>query len=217
MSAAKKHARPNTPNANAPRKPDADLSETLDPPAPAFRSRLARATAEGALRIARERISQLEEEVAQLRAEAQWREGAWTEERATLRDRLHQAELRAARADARVEEIRSVQMDWEVERQLFEEQVRHITAIHNVAEQNLAALYARLQEKDSQISSFRQDTQQLQRNLFERERVLGAMWQTLKDYRALSPMGRLLQRPPIPSPPKDEALRLTDQDSTTED
>ncbi|MEL6349607.1 MAG: hypothetical protein AAFV53_41270 [Myxococcota bacterium] len=185
MSAVKKHdSAPQTPSVSDRFVPDPELSE-----------RLARATAEGALDVAKQRISRLEEEVAQLRAEAQWRDAVWQEERMTLQKRLHHAEVIAARRQERIESLKSAQMDWKVEKQLFEEQVRHMTAIHHATEQEIAVLNTRLQERDMQLLETRGQMRQQQEQLLDQERLLGAMWQTLKEYRSLGPVGRMLQRP----------------------
>ena len=49
-----------------------------------------------------------------------------------------------------------------------------------------------------QLESFEEEVKKLHIQLMEHERVLGAMWQSLQEYRAQGPIHRFLRRPGLP-------------------
>jgi len=181
--------------------PDPELSEQLyaDDSAQLVRT----ATTAGALLSAQQRIASLESEVAQLRAEAQWKEAVWNEERASLQARIHDVELESARKQTRLE----LQL---VEQNRMRQQTERALTDLGYAEREISALRAKLTAQKDRIQLHIIGTHQLQEQLLERERIVGALWQTLREYRSLGFLQRLFRRPQLPSKDKNARLLLNE-------
>ena len=168
--------------------PDPELSEQISQMA---ERALTRVAIDGAVLGARARITDLEGEVAQLRAEAQWREAGWVEERTELLVRVHNAQLETTAERARLEQSQFDVLELEDEMQ----------CARTALEATRTALTTMTVQSDTrleQIQSIEEEVVQLREQLLERERVLGAMWQTLQEYRSQGPIHRLLRRPGLP-------------------
>lgn len=168
--------------------PDPELSDQL---AQLTERALTKVAVDGAVQTARARIGELEQEVAQLRAEAQWREAGWEEERAELRTLVHNAKLETTEQRSRTEQAQLDVME-------LEDELRCIRASLDETRLKLSALTATNAVQLEQFSSNESVTARLREQLLERERVLGAMWQTLQEYRAQGPIHRFLRPPGLP-------------------
>jgi len=175
--------------------PDPELSEQISRMTAQALSEVA---VSGAVQSARSRVSELEQEVALLRAEAQWREAGWSEERGELQSEIHTAQLDTTELRTRLEQSHLDIME-------MEDELTCSRAALQSERLALAAVTAQGETQREQLAAFEAELTTLRTQLMERERVLGAMWQTLQEYRAQGPLHRLLRRPGLPD---QEAPRL---------
>jgi len=168
--------------------PDPDLSEQL---AQLTERALTKVAVDGAVQSAHARINDLEQEVAQLRAEAQWREAGWEEERAEMRTLVHKAKLETTEQRSRMEQAQLDVME-------LEDELRCVRVSLDEARLKISAMTASSTAQLAQLVSNETVTERLREQLLERERVLGAMWQTLQEYRAQGPIHRFLRPPGLP-------------------
>lgn len=168
--------------------PDPELSEQL---AQLTERALTKVAVDGAVQSARTRIDALEQEVAQLRAEAQWREAGWEEERAEMRAQVHAAQLETTEQRSRLEQAQLDVME-------IEDELRCVREALDTARLKISAMAASSAGQLEQLVSNETTTERLREQLLERERVLGAMWQTLQEYRAQGPIHRFLRPPGLP-------------------
>lgn len=184
--------------------PDPELSEQISR---MTQQALSQVAVDGAVQSARSRVSALEQEVAQLRAEAQWREAGWAEERDELQSDIHTAQLDAAEQRTRLEQSHLDIMELEDE----------LTCTRNALEEDrlaLAAVTALGESQREQLAAAEAVIADLRAQLLERERVMGAMWQTLQEYRAQGPIHRLLRRPGLPDQEAPRLLSTLDAEGT---
>ena len=80
----------------------------------------------------------------------------------------------------------------------LEDELRCVRASLDETRLKLSALAARSTAQREQLTSGVAVTEQLRDQLMERERVLGAMWQSLQEYRAQGPIHRFLRPPGLP-------------------
>jgi chromosome segregation ATPase len=182
--------------------PDPELSDQL---AQLTERALTKVAVDGAVQSARARIDALEREVAQLRAEAQWREAGWEEERSELRGLVHSAQLETTEQRSRQEQAQLDVME-------LEDELRCVRKSLDETRLKLSALTASNAVQLEQFVSNESVTERLREQLLERERVLGAMWQTLQEYRAQGPIHRFLRPPGLPD---SQATLLIDTSSDT--
>jgi chromosome segregation ATPase len=168
--------------------PDPELSEQISR---MTERALTQVAVHGAVQSARSRVVALEREVAQLRAEAQWREAGFEEERAELRSGVHIAELETTEQRTRLEQAHLDVME-------LEDELSCVRAAMEVTQRSLTTLTAQAEATRERLLAVEAENLRLREQLMERERVLGAMWQTLKEYRAQGPIHRLLRRPELP-------------------
>jgi chromosome segregation ATPase len=175
---------------SAPRSfhPDPGLSEQL---AQMTARALGQVAADSAVQRAQAQIASLEASVEQLRAEAQWREAGWAAERTELLSRVHRAELETTQQRTRLEQAQLDIVELEDEARCTQDALEE-------AKTAVAAMTERSKASSEQLSRAGAETEQLHAQLLERERLLGAMWQTLRTYRAQGPLQRFLRRPDIP-------------------
>ncbi len=184
--------------------PDPELSEQISR---MTQQALTRVALDGAVLSARSQIVSLEQEVAQLRAESQWRAAGWAEERDELQSDIHTAQLDAAEQRTRLEQSHLDIMELEDE----------LTCTRTALEEDrlaLAAVTALGESQREQLTSAESELASLRAQLLERERVMGAMWQTLQEYRAQGPIHRLLRRPGLPDQEAPLILGTLEAEST---